>query len=69
MVTHARHYESLTRAADALRRARTALTSGLSADFIAQDVREAQHHLGAITGAITTPDLLHTIFAHFCIGK
>lgn len=41
----------------------------LSADLIAQDVREAIHHLGLVTGSITTPDLLSTIFSHFCIGK
>ncbi len=68
-VTNARHYESLVRAADSLQRAKDALSTTLSADFIAQDIREALHHLGAITGAITTPDLLHSIFARFCIGK
>lgn len=69
MVTNARHYESLLKGGRALRRARTLLTENQSADFIAQDVREALHYLGEITGAITTSTLLHSIFSRFCIGK
>lgn len=69
IVTNARHYESLVRGAESLRRAIEGIETGISADFIAQDVREAIHHIGAITGAITTPDLLHSIFSRFCIGK
>lgn len=41
----------------------------LPLDLIAQDLRAAIHHLGTITGAITPADLLHSIFARFCIGK
>ena len=41
----------------------------ISADFIAQDVREAIHHLSSITGSITTPDILSAIFSRFCVGK
>ncbi|MBD5183609.1 MAG: tRNA uridine-5-carboxymethylaminomethyl(34) synthesis GTPase MnmE [Bacteroidales bacterium] len=69
MVTNARHYESLIKGGAALRRARQLLSDNLSADFIAQDVREALHHLGEITGTITTSTLLHSIFSRFCIGK
>ena len=35
----------------------------------AQEVREAQDHLGTITGAVTSDDLLGKIFSTFCIGK
>lgn len=46
------------------------LTSApLPLDLVAQDLREALHYLGLITGAITTPELLQTIFSKFCIGK
>lgn len=69
MITNARHYESLIKGGAALRRARQLLSDNLSADFIAQDVREALHHLGEITGTITTSTLLHSIFSRFCIGK
>lgn len=69
IVTNARHYEALTRGADALKRAIEGIETGISADFIAQDVRETLHHLGTITGTITTDNLLHSIFSSFCIGK
>lgn len=69
IVTNARHAEALRDGAEALRRAREGMESGLSADFIAQDIREALHHLGTVTGAVTTDTLLHQIFARFCIGK
>ncbi|MCI9608588.1 MAG: tRNA uridine-5-carboxymethylaminomethyl(34) synthesis GTPase MnmE [Muribaculaceae bacterium] len=41
----------------------------ISGDIIAQDLRQAIHHLGEITGEITTTDILTTIFSRFCIGK
>lgn len=69
MVTNARHYAALTRGLESLKNARGAISSGLSADFVAQDVRESLHHLATVTGSITTPDLLSTIFSRFCIGK
>ena len=69
IVTNARHFESLTKASESLARALTSLTSSLPADLIAQDIREAISHLASITGAITTTDILHSIFSHFCIGK
>jgi tRNA modification GTPase len=33
------------------------------------EIRLALHHLGEITGEITTDDLLDNIFSKFCIGK
>ena len=69
IVTNARHYEALTRASEALSRLIEALENDIPTDFLAQDLREATHHLGAITGAVTSDDLLHTIFSRYCIGK
>lgn len=69
IVTNARHYEALTAGADALQRVLTGLQTGIPTDFVAQDVREALYHLGLVTGAVTTADLLTSIFSHFCIGK
>lgn len=69
LVTNARHYEALTRALDSIDRVIQGLAGGISGDFIAQDVRETIHHLGTVTGAITTTDILSTIFSRFCIGK
>lgn len=69
ILTNARHHAALQAGAEALRRAREALDSNLSADFIAQDIREAIHHLSEVTGQVSTDDLLANIFANFCIGK
>ncbi len=69
VVSNARHYEALTHALSALRRASDGLSSALPPDLLAQDIRDALHHLGTITGEITTDDLLGEIFSKFCIGK
>lgn len=69
IVTNARHYEALTRARQAITRALEGLRDGLTGDLVSQDIRECLHHLGTITGQITTDDILGEIFAHFCVGK
>lgn len=69
VVSNARHHSALTAAAAALRRVQTGLTDGTYTDLVAQDLRHALHHLATITGAITPPDLLQSIFSTFCIGK
>lgn len=38
-------------------------------ELVAEELRQAQHHLGIITGEVTTEDLLDRIFRDFCIGK
>lgn len=69
IVTNARHYDALTAGAESLQRVIDGLQTGIPTDFVAQDVREALHHLGLVTGAVTTADLLTSIFSRFCIGK
>ncbi len=69
IVTNARHYQALVRAGESLQRAVDALKEGISGDLVSQDIRETLHHLGEITGEITTPDILQSIFKNFCIGK
>lgn len=69
VVTNARHYGALCHAQEAIRRAITGLQSGLSGDFVSQDIRECMHYLGEITGEITTHEILGSIFSHFCVGK
>ncbi len=69
IVTNARHFQALNNASEALERALDGLRNGISGDFIAQDTRLAIHHLGEITGEITTHDILATIFSRFCVGK
>jgi tRNA modification GTPase len=69
VITNARHYEALVNARTALYRTLNGLHSGTSGDFLAQDIREAMHHLESITGAISSDEILGNIFGHFCIGK
>lgn len=69
IVTNARHYEALEKASVALQRAIDGLNSGITGDFLAMDIRETLHHLGEITGEITTDEVLGNIFKNFCIGK
>ena len=69
IVTNARHYEALEKASEALQRAIDGLNTGITGDFLAQDIRETLHYLGEITGEITTDEVLGNIFKNFCIGK
>ena len=64
-----RLFTALNSAYDALRDAQQALANNLPADLVSEDLRRILHHLGEITGDITSDDILHTIFSTFCIGK
>ncbi len=69
IVTNARHYEILKSAHEAIVRVLNGIDSGITGDFLAQDIRECLHYLGEITGEITTHEVLGHIFKNFCIGK
>lgn len=69
VVSSSRHYEALTAAREALDRALRGLSEGLTPDLLSEEIRQVIHHLGTITGEITSDDILHDIFSKFCIGK
>ena len=69
IITNARHAQALADAADSTARVINGLSSGLAPDLVAQDLRQTIAHLGSITGAVTSTDILTTIFSRFCIGK
>lgn len=69
IITNVRHYEALTKALNAINRVEYGLTTSLTGDLIAQDLRECLFHLNDILGEVTTDEILHNIFKHFCIGK
>jgi tRNA modification GTPase len=69
IVSNVRHYEALTLAHSAIEKVIEGLKTGISGDFLAQDIRECLHYLGEITGEISTDEILEHIFKHFCIGK
>lgn len=70
IVSNARHHESLVKTRIELDKALQGLETGVSADFVAMDIRAAMRHLGNITGQIDVDtDILGSIFSKFCIGK
>ena len=69
IVSNARHFDALKKAYDSLSAVLQGLDHGITSDFIAMDIRQALHHLGEITGQVSTDDLLGNIFSRFCIGK
>ena len=69
IVSSQRHYEALTQARIALKLALSALDNGISSDLLSEDIRQVMHHIGTITGEITTTEILQSIFSKFCIGK
>lgn len=69
VVTNMRHYESLRAALAAIRLVQNGLQMNISGDLLSQDIRECMHHLGLITGQISTDEVLGAIFTKFCIGK
>ncbi|MGA7303296.1 MAG: tRNA uridine-5-carboxymethylaminomethyl(34) synthesis GTPase MnmE [Rhodothermales bacterium] len=68
IVTNERHRQHLQRAADSIKNARLHVDSA-SGDMLSIDLRHALNELGAITGEVTTEDILGEIFSRFCIGK
>ncbi|MFZ3140126.1 tRNA uridine-5-carboxymethylaminomethyl(34) synthesis GTPase MnmE [Polaromonas sp.] len=65
-----RHVSALRRVQIQLLAAREQLHAAIPAlDLLAEDLRQAQLHLGSITGAFSADDLLGEIFSKFCIGK
>ncbi|MEO1051853.1 MAG: tRNA uridine-5-carboxymethylaminomethyl(34) synthesis GTPase MnmE [Bacteroidota bacterium] len=69
VVTNIRHYEALLNSKNSLQDVINGIDNGVTGDFLAMDIRQSLHHLGEITGEITTDDLLANIFSKFCIGK
>ena len=69
LVTNVRHYEALMHTSDSLNQVQQGLEMNIPTDLISQDLRQALHYLGSITGEITTDEVLGSIFSRFCIGK
>ncbi|HEY5591728.1 MAG TPA: tRNA uridine-5-carboxymethylaminomethyl(34) synthesis GTPase MnmE [Paludibacter sp.] len=69
VVSNMRHYEALQHAHTAICRVIDGIESGISGDFLSQDIRECMHYLGEITGQISNDEILGNIFGKFCIGK
>ena len=69
IVTNTRHYDSLLKALEEIQKVHFGLRTGIPADLMAIDIRQALYYFGEITGQVTNDELLGNIFANFCIGK
>ncbi len=68
-VTSSRHLDSLRKVLEAISTTETDFQNNLPSDLIASNIRTALHHIGEITGEVTTEDILGNIFSKFCVGK
>lgn len=64
-----RHLQSLELAKNYLLNGQQQLLQAGAGELLAEDLRLCQDSLGEITGAISSDELLGTIFSSFCIGK
>ena len=69
VVSNLRHFNSLKKAKSHLENAVNSIRLGLSGEFIAVDLRNAETSLGEIIGKVTSEGILNNIFTKFCIGK
>jgi tRNA modification GTPase len=68
-VVTARHRAAMEQAAASLGRAEALARAGERQELAALELREALDALGAVVGRRTPEDVLHAIFARFCVGK
>lgn len=69
ILTNARQYGAILRAAEAIERAEGALCVGITPDAVLIDAEEAMQALGEVTGRTVREDITKRIFERFCVGK
>lgn len=69
IVVNARHLNIFAETLKDVEKIELGLQQQIPGDLLAMDIRSAIRNLSAITGEISTDDLLGNIFANFCIGK
>jgi len=69
MITKQRHFQALTHAIESCQTVIAGLKQGISAEFVASDMRACLNELGTIIGTNVTEDILTAIFSKFCLGK
>lgn len=68
-LTSVRQREALRRVAASLVAADAARAASLPPELVAVDLQAALEHIGTVTGAVTSDDVLDAVFGEFCIGK
>ncbi len=69
LVTDARHFDLLQRAANSIAASSRLFEERASEELVLVGLHDALRFLGEITGETTTEDILSRIFSTFCIGK
>lgn len=69
LVTNLRHKIAIENAEASLGRALSGFGENKPLEIIALELRDSLDRLGEIVGAVTTEDILDSIFKNFCIGK
>ena len=68
-ISRGRHRDALASALRALKAARESALRAMPPEIVAVDIAAAADALGAITGEVSSEDVLDKIFSEFCIGK
>ncbi len=68
-LSNERQTAAVRAAADKVERIAIGLREGTALDLLAVDADEAIEQIAAVTGTITSEDVLDRIFSRFCIGK
>jgi tRNA modification GTPase len=68
-ISRERHRAALAQSLEALNSARGSLSASLPAELVAIDLTIASGALAALTGTISSEDILDAVFREFCIGK
>jgi tRNA modification GTPase len=69
LITNLRHKIAIENAIASLRRAVSGFKEKNPLEIVALELRDSLDRLGEIVGAVTTEDILDSIFKNFCIGK
>lgn len=69
VITNQRHFEALKKSLDSVEKVEHAVTSQITTELLAYELRNALEHLGEISGEFSNDEVLGNIFSKFCIGK
>ncbi|AZI39960.1 tRNA uridine-5-carboxymethylaminomethyl(34) synthesis GTPase MnmE [Epilithonimonas vandammei] len=69
VITNQRHYEALRKSLNSVKQVGEAVSSQITTELLAYELRNALEHLGEISGEFTNDEVLGNIFSKFCIGK
>ena len=69
VITNQRHYEALRKSLNSVKQVDEAVTSQITTELLAYELRNALEYLGEISGEFSNDEVLGNIFSKFCIGK